>query len=129
MELLKRIMSIVVIGAVTVAAAAMLVSWWQMSPADRSATYALVGRAVAWVAVVAVLPWATWFAVGAAVRHGSNAAGAVLVGGYTLIDLLLLGWVAKWSAPSTTAMIVMLFGGLAALAYNFLVSDWLAERV
>lgn len=129
MELLKRIMTIIVIGAVGVAAVAMLVSWWQMTPGERSAAYALVGRTAAWVGVVAVLPWATWFAVSAAVRRGSNAAGAVLVAGYTLIDLLLLGWVAGWSAPSSVAMVVMLFGALAALAYNFLVSDWLAERV
>jgi len=129
MDLLKRIVTVIAVGATGVAGVALLVSWWQMSPNERSAAYALVARAVAWILLAAVLPWATWFFTSAAVKRGSNAAGAVLIAVYTLIDLIVMGWVAKWSVPSTVAGVIMLFGVLAALAYNFLICDWLAERV
>jgi FtsH-binding integral membrane protein len=129
MDLLKRIISIVAIGAVGVAGVALLVSWWQMTPDERAAAYGLVGRAVAWILVAGVLPWATWFFTSHAVKRESNTAGAVLIGLYTVIDIVLLGWVAKWTMPSGVSAVVCLFGVLAALAYNFLICDWLAERV
>ena len=129
MDLLKKIVSVVAIGATGVAGVALLVSWWQMTPDERSAAYALVARAVAWILVAAVLPWATWFFTSHAARRDSNAAGAVLIGLYTVLDLTLLGWVAKWSMPSGVPAVICLFGVLAAVAYNFLICDWLAERV
>lgn len=130
MELLKKIASIVIGGAVALGVVVGAISWFQMSPDDRSAILGTVGRVLAWLGIVLVLPWATYFVTTAAARLESNRAGAALVAGYTLVDLAILAWLMKFTLPqSTTLGVLIVLGLLVALAYNLLACDWIAERL
>lgn len=130
MELLKKIASIVIGGAVALGVVVGAISWFQMSPDDRSAILGTVGRVLAWLGIVLVLPWATYFVTTAAARLESNRAGAALVAGYTLVDLAILTWLMKFTLPqSTTLGVLIVLGLLVALAYNLLACDWIAERL
>jgi hypothetical protein len=62
-------------------------------------------------------------------RRDSNAAGAALVAGYTLADVLALGWLLGFHSHSTTAWVFAILGLLVALAYNLLACDWIAEKM
>lgn len=128
MDLLKKIAMTVISGAVVLAVLALGISWFQMTPAERSGAYAAVGHAVAWVGIVAMLPWATFFVTTAAARRDTNAAGALLVAGYTLVDALILLWLTAGHPGSTLGLALMIFGLLAATAYNLLACDFIAEK-
>lgn len=130
MELVKKIASIVIGGAVALGVVVGAISWFQMSPDERSAILGTVGRVLAWFGIVLVLPWATYFATTAIARRDSNGAGAALVAGYTLLDAIVLAWLLGMAVPQTAATGVMVvLGLLVALAYNLLACDWIAERL
>jgi FtsH-binding integral membrane protein len=129
MELVKKIAGIVITGAVTLGVVAAGISWFQMDPEDRSAILSTVGRSLAWLGIVLVLPWATYFISVAVGRRDSNGASAMLVAGYTLVDGLILGWLLGFHGHSTTAIIFAILGMLIALAYNLLACDWIAEKL
>ena len=117
------------LGGVTVLAViGAAVAYYDLSPAERSAMWGHVGRALVWLGIVLVLPWATFFLTTAVARRESNAVGAGLVAGYTLVDvavlLLLVG------TPGGTFLVCLsVLGLLVALTYNLLVCDWVAERL
>ncbi len=130
MELVKKIASLVIGGAVALGVVVSAISWFQMTPDERSAILSTVGRVLAWIGIVLVLPWSTYFATTAVSRRESNGIGVALVAGYTLIDALILGWLLGVAMPhSTTVGVMMVLGLLVALAYNLLACDWIAERL
>ncbi len=129
MELVKKIATILLTGAVALGVIIGAVSWFQMSPDDRSAMIATVGRALAWLGIVLVLPWATYFITTWVARRESNAAGAVLVVGYTLIDAAVLFYLIPFSQFSAIVIALICLGILIALLYNLLTCDWIAEKV
>ena len=87
-----------------------------------------IGRVIVWIGLVLVIPWGTFFGTTAVARRESNAAGALLVFAYTLVDVSLL--VSLVGFPSGTfAVLAFALGGLVALTYNLLTCDWIAERV
>jgi hypothetical protein len=128
-DLLKKIASIVIAGAVALGVVVGAISWFQMDPADRSAVLSTVWRALAWIGIVVVLPWATYFITTWVAKRHSNAAGALLVGGLTVVDALVLLWLFDFSIHGTTPIVLMILGVLVALAYNLLTCDWIAERL
>jgi hypothetical protein len=75
------------------------------------------------------VPWATFFVIGRIARLESNAAGAVLVGGYTLAEAGLLGWLFGAGGHGPTGWTLFAAAVLLAGAYNLLACDWIAERV
>jgi hypothetical protein len=119
-----------VTGLIALAVIVAAVSWWQLDPASRSAIIGGTGRISGWLGVVLILPWATFFLIGQVDRMAhNNVPGALLVAGYTIAELLLLGWMLNWKSPSMTAWIFVILGGLFAAAYNLLTCDWIAEKV
>ena len=129
MDLLKTVTGKVVSGAVALAVVAAGISWWRIDEATRQMLLGGTGKIVAWLGVVSVLPWVTFFVIGRVARADSNMAGAVLVLAYTLLEVALLGWLFGWSMPGPTAWTFFAVAGLFAAAYNLFTCDWIAEKV
>jgi hypothetical protein len=79
--------------------------------------------------IVLLLPWATFFLTTWIARRQSNAAGALLVAAYTILEAVLLGWLFGWEVPGATAWTFFVVGVLLAGVYNLLVCDWIAEKL
>ena len=129
MDFLKTVTGKVVSAALALAVVAAAISWWRMDPATRQMLLSGTGRILSWLGVVLILPWATFFVIGKVGRMDSNAAGAVLVGAYTLAEVLLLMWLFNWRLPGATAVTFLLVGALFAAVYNLFTCDWIAEKV
>ncbi len=128
MDLFKSIAGKVATGIVALAVAAAGVWWWQASPETRGSVAGGTGRAAAWAAGVVLVPWATFWLIGRVGRADSNAAGAALVGAYTVVEVALLAWLFGWSMGGGLGWAAFAVGGLFAGAYNLLACDWIAER-
>ncbi len=129
MELAKKIATIVITAAAVLGVVGGAISWFQMPAEDRSAILSIVGRGLGWIGIVLVLPWATFFLTTWVAKRDSNAAGAALVIGYTVVGAAILGWLFDFSISGTTAAVLCVLGLLVALAYNLLVCDWIAEKL
>ena len=129
MELLNSITGKITAGVVALAVIAAGISWWQMDPSTRSMIVSGTGKIVAWFGIVLLLPWATFFMTTWVSGKESNVAGAMLVAGYTIPEMVLIAWLSSWRLSGPTAWTFFFVGGLLAAAYNLLVCDWIAERL
>ena len=129
MEFLKSITGRIVSGMVALAVIAAAISWWQMDPETRQMLLTGTGHILAWFGVVLFWPWASFAIIARVARMESNLAGGILVGIYTLAEILLLAWLFHWHIPTATAWTFLAFGGLISGVYNLLVCDWIAEKV
>ena len=129
MDFLKTVAGKIITGAVAIAVIAVAISWWQMDSATRQMLLSGTGRIVGWLGIVLTVPWATFFLISRVAKLDSNAAGGVLVGAYTLIEVLLLAWLFHWKLPGPTAWTFLCVGALFAAVYNLLTCDWIAEKV
>lgn len=105
------------------------IAWWRLDDDRQGAILSGLGRLLAWGTLVLASPWAGWPVVGWVARRQSNAAGAVLVIGLTLVEALLLavllgsrltGGAAGWTAFAAAVVVAGL--------YNLLICDWIADR-
>jgi hypothetical protein len=129
MEFLKSITGRIVTGLVALGVVAAAVSWWQMDESTRQMLVSGTARILAWLGVVLAWPWASFAIIAWVARMESNAAGGLLVGVYSLAEVILLAWLFNWHIPGPAAWTFLLLGGLVAGVYNLLVCDWLAEKV
>ena len=129
MDLLKTVTGKVVAGAVALAVVAAGISWWQMDEATRQMLLSGTGKIVSWLLIVLLVPWATFFLTTWVAKRESNAAGAALVAGYTVLEALLLAKLFEWNVRTPTAWTFLVVGALFAGVYNLLVCDWLAEKL
>ncbi|HEX3356588.1 MAG TPA: hypothetical protein VHS31_06360 [Tepidisphaeraceae bacterium] len=129
MDFLKSMTGKVVSGLVALGVIAAGISWWQMDPQTRQMLVTGTGRIFSWLGIVLIVPWATFFVIGRVAKYDNNLAGAVLVGGYTLVEMVLLAWLFQWHVPGATAWTFLLLGGLFAAVYNLFTCDWIAEKV
>ena len=129
MDFLKTVTGKILTGLVALAVIAAAISWWQMEPETRSMLVRGTGKIVAWVLIVIVLPWATFFASVRAGKFDSNLVGGALVLTYTLIELALLGWLFDWRVSGAAGWTFVVAGGLLAGVYNLFTSDWIAEKL
>lgn len=129
MDFLKTVTGKVVSGIAGLVIVIAGISWWRMDPATKDMLLSGTGKIVSWCGIVMLAPWATFFLSGWAGKRDSNAAGAVLVLGYTLVEAVLLLWLFSWRLPGTTAWSFFAVGALVAGVYNLLVCDWIAEKV
>ena len=129
MEFLKTIGGKIATGLVSLAVIAGAVSWYEMDPVTRHGIVTGTGRIIAWLGVMIVLPWATFFLIGSVARKESNLAGAALVFAYTALEAVLLAWLFSWSIRGATAVAFYSAGILLAAAYNLFTCDWIAEKV
>ncbi len=129
MELLTTVTGKVVSGAVGLAAVVAGISWWRMDEPTRQMLLSGTGKIIAWLSIVLVLPWATFFLIGRVAKAESNLSGAVLVLAYTLVEITLLAWLFDWTLPGPTAWTFFVAAGLFVGAYNLFSCDWIAEKV
>jgi len=129
MEFLKSITGRIVTGLVALAVIAAAISWWQMDESTRQMLVSGAGRILVWLGIVLVLPWASIAIIGWVARMESNAASGLLVGVYSIAEVVLLAWLFDWYVPGPAAWTFLLLGGLVAAVYNLLLCDWLAEKV
>src|SRR4051794_34310044 len=116
MDFLKGVAGKIVTGLVALAVIATAISWWQMEPDTRATLLRGAGRISAWLGIVLVAPWASFFLIGKVARLDSNAAGAALVGALTVIEAAVLAWLFDWSvrgaAPWVFFAAATLFAGV-----------------
>ena len=126
-EFFKGVAGMIIAGVVVVAGG---ITWWRMDPATRHALVGGTGHILAWLGLVLLVPWATFFVSGwVAKKFNSNFAGAVLVFTYTALEAVLLAWLFGWSVSGATAWTFFVVGVLFAGVYNLLICDWLAEKM
>lgn len=118
-----------VLGGVTVLGViAAAVAYYDLEPRDRLRIWHDIVRVLGWIGIVFLLPWATFFITTAIARRESNAAGAGLVAGYTVVEVVVL--LLLVGMPGGAFLIcLMVLGVLVALTYNLLVCDWIADRL
>lgn len=129
MELAKGIAGKAATGVIVLAVGMAGLAWYQADPATRSAVVHGVGKTVGWTLATLVLPWALFAVIGWVGRMQSNAAGACLVAGLTLIEALALFWLFDWSPGGGAAWAMVIAAILIAGVYNTFACDWIAERV
>ena len=102
---------------------------YQMPAETRAAIWSSIWRSVAWVAMVAAVPWSARLFIKRILEFGSNWAGVAMIGGLVVVDilaavLLMTGWPAgAWGWLAS-------LGALAvAGTYNYLVTEYLSEMV
>lgn len=101
---------------------------WQMGPEMRGAILSGIWRTVVWIVVAAGLPWLSRLFIGRVLEAGTNWAGVVLIGAYTLINLVL-GLILIGGLPSGVWGLTAAVAALAvAGTYNYLVSEYLATQ-
>ena len=129
MDFLKTTAGKVISGFVALAVIAAAISWWSMDESTRQGLVGGTGKIVAWLGVVLLIPWATFFVHGWISKLESNLAGGLLVAVYTLLEVLLLLWLFEWSISGAAAWTFVGFGGLLAAVYNLFACDWIAEKI
>lgn len=120
----ERVVSWIALGLLILLGVAI----WRMQPETRTAIWENTWRTGVWIALAGLIPWIGAAFMSRLLAVGSNWGGVVLLAAYFVLDLgfgiaLLRGWPAGgWGW----------FAGLAALGvagtYNYLVSEYLAER-
>ena len=128
MDFLKGVAGKVVTGLVALAVIATAISWFQMDEATRASLLAGAGRVFAWLGIVLVVPWASFFLIGRVARLDSNGAGAALVFGYTAVEAAILAWLFDWSIRGAAPWVFFATAVLFAGVYNLFACDWIAEK-
>lgn len=120
----ERILSWIALGLLIAAGIAI----WQMEPATRSAIWNAIWRTIAWLVIVAMVPWSGRFFMRRILEIGSNWAGAALVAAFVVVDvlaamILMTGWPSGgWAWLASLAAL-----GVAG-TYNYLVAEYLADQ-
>jgi FtsH-binding integral membrane protein len=128
MDFLKGVAGKIVTGLVALAVIATAISWWQMDETTRSALLGGAGRIFAWLGVVLVVPFASFFLIGRVARMESNAAGAALVLALTAAEAAVLAWLFDWSISGAAPWLLFITAALFAGVYNLFACDWIAEK-
>src|SRR4051812_3394448 len=123
MEYLKTVTGKIISAALALAVVAGAISWWRMDTATRQMLLGGTGRIFSWLGVVLLLPWATFFLIGKIGKLDSNAAGAVLVAAYTLLETILLAWLFRWNISGATAWSFLIMSALVSGVYNLFTCD------
>ena len=125
---MKGVAGKVVTGLVALAVIATAISWWQMDESTRATLLTGAGRIFAWLGVVLVVPWASFFVIGWVARMDSNAAGATLVLACTAVEAAILAWLFDWSVSGAAPWVFFAAATLFAGVYNLFACDWIAEK-
>ena len=128
MDFLKGVAGKVVTGLVALAVVATAISWWQMDESTRAMLLRGAGRIFAWLGIVLIVPWASFFVIGRVARLDNNAAGATLVGAITVIEAAVLAWLFEWSVHGAAPWVFFAAATLFAGVYNLVACDWIAEK-
>lgn len=119
-----------IVGVASLVIGVIAIIWyWNLDPATKEAMWDGIKAVLIFLAVAAVLPWATFFLSVFTVHAESNKVAVLLLIGYFVLDvavaMILIG-----GFPST-GMRWLGWGALVMLAsgYNFTIADYIAERM
>ncbi len=129
MDFLKTIVGKVIGGLVALGVIAGAITIWAMDSVGRQAVFNDTGKVLVWFGVVLAWPWVSFALISWTAKLEKNFAGAILVAGYTLVDVLLGAWLFRWHIAGATQWTFLLLGGLMAGIYNLLACDWIAEKL
>lgn len=102
-------------------------SIYQMPAATKKAILAGIWYTIVWLVLSGALPWSTKLFVTRILELGSNWAGVALIGGFTLINIVL-GLVFLGGFPSGGWSWFASLGAIAVVGtYNYLVTEYLAD--
>lgn len=119
-----------VLGWIAFAAFALLcITIWQMPAETKTAIWQGVWKTIVWLIIAAALPWSGQFFMRRLLERSSNWAGAGLIASLTGVNLLLGLWLLGGLPAGGWGWLAALAALTVAGAYNFLVSEYLAERV
>jgi hypothetical protein len=118
-----------VLTAILIVGSGASLIWFWNHPEVLRAIWETLKGVLAWLGFVIVFPWAMFFVPAKVIRLESNAAAATMLVAYLVVDVLVALWLAEWSISGTLTWVVVILGFLAAGVYNFLVCDYLAERM
>lgn len=105
------------------------ITWFQMTPAERSEMMGSVLRILGWLGIVLVLPWATYFLTLLAAKRDNNRMAVMLILAYTAIEALVLFYLLGFHPGTSTAWVFVAVGILFAAGYNLLSCDFIADRL
>lgn len=104
--------------------------WFWKHPEHLALLWKTAKYALAWVAFVAALPWATFFLTSLALNRGSNRASAALLIAYTAADAAVAIWLAGGvQSHNTLTWVVLCFGILVSAIYNYASCEFIARRM
>ncbi len=118
-----------VLTAILVVGAGASLIWFWNHPDDAKALWAAIKGALLWIGFALALPWGLFFLTVKTVKADSNAAGVGLLALLLVIDLLVALWLCGWSVSNAIAWVVLIVGFLSAGVYNFLVCEFIAEKM
>ena len=102
--------------------------WFYNHPEDLRTLWGVIKYTLAWLGFAAVFPWATFFVTRWVMAKDSNAAAAVMLVVYLLIDVIAALCFTGVRGLGALTWVVLLVGFLAAGVYNFLVCEYQSER-
>lgn len=129
MDFLKTVGGKIASGVVVLAVGAAGLAWYETPPETKHVILSDTGRILGWTLLVLILPWASFALVGWVAKFDTNAAGAALVLGMTLVQAIVLAWLFGWSIHGAAWWTVYAAAVLIAGVYNLFTCDWIAERV
>lgn len=119
-----------VVTAVLVVATAGAGIWFWKHPEQLEVIWRTIKYVLAWLGLVLVLPWATFFVTTWVVTKESNTAAALMLLAYLVVDIVVAFWLmGTLSGLSTLSWVVLILGFLSAGVYNFKVCEYQAGRL
>lgn len=119
-----------VVTAVLVVSSAGAGIWFWKNPDDLRTIWLTIKFVLVWLGIVLALPWAAFFVTSWVVARDSNAAAALMLAGFLVVDVLvavvLMGGV---RGHHMLTWMVLLLGFLSAGVYNFKVCEFQADRL
>ena len=117
-----------VLGYVALAIVVLVgIAIYQMPAETKGAIWSGIWRSIVWVVLAAGVPWTAALFIRRVLEISSNWAGLGLVGGLTLVDLILgIALMTGWPSGGWTWAAAI--GAMAvATTYNYLVAEYLAD--
>jgi len=118
-----------VVTAILVVSVAGAVIWFWRNPDDLARIWQTLKYVAAWLGLVLVLPWATFFVTPWVASKESNAAAALMLAAYTAVDAAIAFFlIGGFGGHNILTWIVLLLGFLSAGVYNFKVCEYQANQ-
>ena len=103
--------------------------WAWKHPEELAAIGHALKYIAIWLGLALVLPWASFPLVPWIVRRDSNRVAAALLVGLVVLDALAAWWLSDFSITGVLAHMSCVLGLLCAAVYNYVVCNFLADRI
>lgn len=118
----------VLTAALVVTSAIAVIAYWNLPPEQKQAIWTGIRNGFIWVGFAAAMPWALFFVPPMIVRADSNLVSALTLGGYLVLDALVMFWLPVRHVSGILGWILVLLALACAAIYNFVVCEYSAQR-